>query len=61
MEDTISLSMDEYEELLRKASFFDHYIETEELTKDELKAIKEALKGSFMTKKEFLKKHPELV
>ena len=61
MEDTISLSMDEYEELLRKASFFDHYIETEELTKDELKAIKEALKGPFMTKKEFLKKHPELV
>jgi len=29
-------------------------------TKEEKKAINEALKGPFMSKKEFLKRHPEL-
>ncbi len=60
MEDTINITMDEYEELLKKANLFDHYIETEELTKEEIKAVNEALKGPFMSKKEFLKRHPEL-
>jgi len=30
------------------------------MIKEELKAIKKALKGPFVTKSEFLKRHPEL-
>ena len=60
MDDTIRIAKKEYNELKEKAELFDQYIETEELTKEELKQIKEAMKGPFITKEEFLKKHPEL-
>ncbi len=45
---------------LKKTSLFDKYIETDELSKDELDQTKKALKGPFLTKSEFLKRHPEL-
>lgn len=61
MEATISIPKEEYEALMIKATLFDKYVETEELTKEELKQIKEALKGPFLTKAEFLKRHPELI
>ncbi|MBD3259501.1 hypothetical protein GF371_02610 [Candidatus Woesearchaeota archaeon] len=60
MNTTVSIPKDEYDELVKKAVLFDHYIETEELTAEELKKVKEALKGPFLTKEEFLKRHPEL-
>lgn len=60
METSVIIPKEEYDELIKKATFFEHYIETEELTKEELKEIKKAMKGPFLTKSEFLKKHPEL-
>ena len=57
---TISISKEEYDELVQKASLFDHYIETEELTSEEINKIKQAMKGPFLTKSEFIKRHPEL-
>ena len=60
MGEAISVPKEEYDELVKKANLFERYIETEELTKNELEQIKEALKGPFMAKSEFLKKHPEL-
>lgn len=54
------VSKDEYEHLKIKADLFDHYVETEEITKEENKAIKRALKGPFLTKSEFLKRHKNL-
>ena len=60
MQSTINMPKEEYDELLKKSKLFDHFIETEELTEEELKEINKALKGSFLTKAEFLKRHPEL-
>ena len=60
MQSSITLPTQEYEELVRKATLFDHYLETEELTDEELRLIEEAMKGPFLTKAEFLKRHPEL-
>jgi len=57
---TISIPKEEYDELVQKASLFDHYVETEELTSEEFKKIKQAMKGPFLTKSEFLKRYPEL-
>jgi len=57
---TITIPKEEYEKLKSKAELFEHYVETEVLNREELKQIKEALKGPFLTKTEFLKKHPEL-
>lgn len=54
------LSKKEYELLKNKADLFDKYIETEELSKKELEEIKSALKGNFLTKNEFLKRHKDL-
>ena len=56
----IMIPKDEYDLLKTKADLFDRYIETEELTKEELAGIREAMRGPFMTKAEFLKRHPEL-
>lgn len=60
MATTVSIPKEEYDELVRKASLFQHFVETEELSKEDIAKIKTALKGPFMTKSEFLKKHPEL-
>ncbi len=57
---SVSIPKDEYDELVKKAALFDHYVETEELTNEELKKVTEAMKGPFLTKSEFLKRHPEL-
>ena len=51
---------EEYDLLKNKADLFDRYIETDELTKDELRKIKKAMKGPFLTKSEFLRRHPKL-
>ena len=61
MSTTISISKEKYDELIKKASLFEKFIETEELTKNELEQIKDALKDPIITKKEFLRKHPELL
>lgn len=58
--DTISIPKEEYDELVQKATLFDHYVETEELSEEEMKRIKTAMKGKFLTKSEFIKRHPEL-
>ncbi len=60
MATTVMLPKDEYDTLLRKAALFDRYVETEELSKAELKRIKAALKGPFLTKAEFLRRHPRM-
>jgi len=56
----VMLSKEEYDELAKKAALFDQYIETEEITRAELKRIKLALQGPFLTKSEFLKRHPDV-
>ncbi len=58
--DTVTVPKKEYEELARKAKLFDEFVETENLSEEELKRIKEALSGPFQSKEEFLKRHPEL-
>lgn len=61
MEDgCVTVSREEYDVLRSKAEFFDRYIETEELTKEETEQVKKALKGRFITKDQFLKKHSAL-
>ncbi|MBN1968886.1 MAG: hypothetical protein JW870_05930 [Candidatus Delongbacteria bacterium] len=57
---SIMVPKDEYDMLRTKADLFDHYVETEELSKEELSKVKKALKGPLLTKLEFLKRHPEL-
>lgn len=59
-EASVTLPKGEFDLLVRKANLFDQYVETEELSKKELKQIKKALKGPFISKAEFLKRHPEL-
>ena len=56
----MTLPKEEYDELLTKARLFDHYVKTEELSEKELEQIRRDMKGPFMTKAQFLKKHPEL-
>lgn len=60
MNTTISIPKEEYDYLKIKADLFDHFIESEELTKEELEKIKKALKGPFLSKAEFLKRHTHL-
>ncbi len=60
MSGSIAISKDEYDLLKSKADLFDHFIETEELSKEELAKVKKAMKGPFLTKSEFLRKHPDL-
>lgn len=55
MSDTVVLSRDEYDILRSKAELFEHFVATEELSASELKKIDMALKGSFISKEEFLK------
>ena len=55
MSTTISISKEKYDELIKKASLFEKFIETEELTKNELKQIKDALKDPIITKKECIR------
>ena len=57
---TVCLPKTEYDELLKKANLFDHYVEVEELSATELIEIEKVLKGSFLTKFEFIKRHAEL-
>ena len=60
MSESIAIPQEEYDLLKNKAKLFDHFIETEELSKEELKKIKKAMKGPFLSKSEFLKKHSDL-
>jgi len=60
MSATVSIPKDEYDLLKTKAELFDHFVETEELSDEELAKIKKAMKGPFLTKSQFLKKHPHL-
>lgn len=59
-EASVIMPKEEYDLLKSKADLFDHYIENEELDEQELSQVKKALKGPFLTKSEFLKRHPEL-
>ncbi|MBN1157329.1 hypothetical protein JXA85_06920 [Candidatus Woesearchaeota archaeon] len=56
----VMIPRDEYELLKSKADLFDHFIEIEELSVEELAQIKNALKGNLLTKAEFLKRYPYL-
>mgnify|MGYP001612192906 FL=1 len=60
MSETIMISKEEYNLLKNKSDLFDHFVETEELSKEELDGIKKALKGPFLTKSEFLKRHKDI-
>lgn len=60
MSGSIAISKDEYDLLKTKADLFDRFIETEELSKEELEQIKKAMKGPFLSKSEFLKRHKDL-
>lgn len=57
---TITISKKKFEELQKKAQLFDSYVANEEISKEELAAIKEALKGPFLSKEDFLAQHPHL-
>ena len=57
---SIVIPKQEYDLLKQKADLFDKFVESEELTDEELVQVHEALKGPFLTKSEFLKRHPEL-
>ena len=57
---SVVIPKDEYDLLRNKAELFDHFVETEDLSKDELAKIEKALKGPFLTKAEFLKRHKDL-
>lgn len=57
---SVIIPKEEYDLLKNKADLFDHFITSEELSKEELVRIKKALKGPFLTKSEFLKRHPHL-
>jgi hypothetical protein len=59
-EASVIIPKDEYDFLKSKAYLFDQYVETEQLSEEELLQIKNALKGPFLTKAEFLKRHPGL-
>ena len=56
----VIISKEEYDTIKSKADLFDQFIETEELSKEELAKIKKAMKGPFLTKSEFLKRHSDL-
>jgi len=60
MVEEITIKKKDYLELKEKAEMFDRYIETEELSDEESKQIKKAMKGPFISEEEFLKRHPEL-
>jgi len=60
MSSSISIPKEEYVFLKRKADLFDSFVESESLTKTELMKIKKALKGPFLSKLEFKKRHPDL-
>ena len=60
MLETVQISKSEYDILKNKADLFDHFIETEELSKQELIQVKKAMKGHFLTKSAFLRKHKYL-
>jgi hypothetical protein len=57
---TISIPKDEYEALKAKADIFDQFIESEELTDDEIDRINKAIKGPFLSKSEFQRRHRHL-
>lgn len=57
---TITISSKEYKLLKYKSKVFDHFIETEQLSKDEIDKIRIALKGPFVSEEEFIKRHPEI-
>lgn len=56
----IMIPKEEYDLLKHKADLFDHFVETEDLTEEEIAKINKAMLGPFLTKSEFLKKHPHL-
>ena len=60
MSETIMIPKEEYDLLKSKADLFDYFVETEELSKEELDSIKKSLKGPLITKSEFLKRHKYL-
>lgn len=60
MSQTITIPKEEYDLLKNKAELFDHFLETEELSKEELAGIRKALKGHLLTKSEFLRRHKYL-
>ena len=60
MDATVRVSKTEYDELVKKASLFDHFIETEELTKTELAQVKKAMQGKKLSKASFLRRYPDL-
>jgi hypothetical protein len=57
---SVVIPKDEYDVLKKKAEFFDQYLETEDLSSEEIAKVKDALKGPFLTKAEFLKRHQDL-
>tara|TARA_Y100000294_G_scaffold125461_1_gene116875 strand:+ start:1155 stop:1343 length:189 start_codon:yes stop_codon:yes gene_type:complete len=57
---TITIPKREYNSLKKKATLFEHYVESESLSEEELTHIKKSLKGPFLSKSEFLRRHPHL-
>ena len=60
MSDSITLPREQFELLKRKAELFDHYVETEECSAEELQRIHDALNGPFLSEAEFRKRNPNL-
>jgi len=60
MSSTVSIPREEYDFLKKKADLFDRFVESEELDKEDLAKIRKALKGPFLSKSEFLKRHSDI-
>lgn len=60
MAETVTLTMDEYQELKHKAALLEEILEEESLTQAELEKLERAEKSGKMSEAEFFAKHPEL-
>ena len=57
---SVSIPKEEYDSLRYKAELFDRFVETDEFTRQEIRLIMKAMKGPFISKSEFMKRHPDL-
>ena len=60
MQETITVPLEEYEELKHKAEILQEIMEEEKLTIQDLEKIKQAEKSRRISKTDFYSRHPEL-
>ena len=60
MQKTVTIPMEEYEDLKHKADILEDIVEEEKLTAEDLGEIKRAEKSKRISEAEFYSRHPEL-